>query len=135
MALGDLKMFAMLRSKMQWHQTRQKVLAENVANADSPSYRARDLEKFSFDRSLKLAKSDGLHTRQTNSLHLQGRAIFPDPAFEGKKVDGFEITPDGNAVVLEEEMMKVTTNQMDYQAAAQLYSKGLGMIRMASRRR
>ena len=50
-------------------------------------------------------------------------------------MDGFEITPSGNAVVLEEQMMQVTANQMDYQAVTTLYSKGLNMIRMASQRR
>ena len=33
----------MLRRRMQWHQERQRLLAENVANADTPNYRVRDL--------------------------------------------------------------------------------------------
>ena len=135
MAVGDLKLFSMLRSKMQWHQARQKVLAENVANADSPGYQAKDLRKFEVDRMAKPHQTGGLETRLTNAHHLKGRAIFPDGSLVGKKVDGFEITPDGNQVVLEEQMMKVTSNQMDYQAASELYKKGLGIIRMAARRR
>lgn len=124
----------MLRSKMQWHQTRQRLLAENVANADTPQYAARDLNDFKFDSFLRPNKSEGLHTRLTNSHHLQGKAIFPDGNLIDEKVDGFEVTPNGNAVVLEEEMMKVTANQMDYQAVTTLYSKGLGMLRLATRR-
>ena len=135
MALGDLNFFSMLRSKMHWHQTRQRVLAENVANADSPSYRAKDLKDYKFNQALKPFQSGGLETRITNSHHLVGKSIFPDGSLSGKKVDGFEVTPEGNTVVLEEQMMKVTANQMDYQAATSLYSKGLGMIRMAARRR
>jgi len=135
MAVGDLKLFSMLRSKMHWHQARQKVLAENVANADTPGYHARDLSSFKFDRMLKPQQTGGLETRLTNAHHLKGRAIFPDGTLAGKKMDGFEITPEGNQVVLEEQMMKVTANQMDYQAASTLYKKGLGIIRMASRRR
>lgn len=134
MAVGDLKLFSMLRSKMHWHQARQKVLAENIANADSPGYQARDLRKFSFDRMLKPQQTGGLETRLTNSHHLKGRVIFPDGNLVGKKMDGFEVTPEGNQVVLEEQMMKVTANQMDYQAASTLYTKGLSIIRMASRR-
>ena len=135
MALGDLKLLSMLRSKMHWHQTRQKVLAENIVNADSPGYRARDLSDFKFDTALKMQRAGGLETSLTNHRHLKGRTIFPDSALNGKKVQGYEITPEGNAVVLEEQMMKVTANQMDYQAVTTLYSKGLGLIRMAARRR
>lgn len=135
MATGDLNLFAMLRSKMHWHQTRQRVLAENVANADTPSYRAKDLADFSFKRNLKMASSSGLSTAMTHSNHLQGKSSVVRDAFGAKKVDGFEITPEGNAVVLEEQMMKVTANQMDFQAASTLYSKGMGLIKTAIRRR
>ncbi len=133
--VGDLKMFSMLRSKMHWHQSRQRVLAENIANADTNGYRARDLAKFKFDRALKPYKSAGLQTSMTNEGHLQGKAIIRTDQFGSKRVDSFEVTPEGNGVVLEEQMMKVTANQMDYQAVTSLYSKGLGMIRMAARRR
>ena len=40
MAITDLPIFSMLRTRMQWHQERQRLLAENVANADTPNYRA-----------------------------------------------------------------------------------------------
>lgn len=134
MAISDLKMFSMLRSKMHWHQTRQRVLAENVANADTPKYLARDLTEFSTKQPLQLAGSDGLSTSKTHSSHLQGKTSIVRDAFTTKKVDGFEVTPEGNAVVLEEQMMKVTANQMDYQAVSTLYSKGMGLIKTAIRR-
>ena len=134
LAIGDLKLFEMLRSKMHWHQTRQRVLAENIANADSPDYNAKDLAPIDFGSILKIDRAGGLQTRQTNQKHLQGKAIFPDGNLVGKNVDGFEVTPSGNNVNLEEQMMKVTANQMDYQAVASLYSKGLGMIRTAVRK-
>ena len=43
MPISDIPIFSMLRTRMQWHQERQRVLAENVANADTPNYRPRDL--------------------------------------------------------------------------------------------
>ena len=43
MAITDLPLFSMLRTRMQWHQERQRLLAENVSNSDTPSYRPRDL--------------------------------------------------------------------------------------------
>ena len=36
MSISDLPLFAMLKTRMQWHQSRQKLLAENVTNADMP---------------------------------------------------------------------------------------------------
>ena len=41
------------------------------------------------------------------------------------------MTPTGNGVSLEDEMMKVAANQMDFQAATTLYTRGLGLIRTA----
>ena len=50
MAITDLPLFSMLRTRMQWHQERQRLLAENVSNSDTPSYRPRDLAPLQFDR-------------------------------------------------------------------------------------
>ena len=136
MAVGDLKLFSMLRSKMHWHQARQRVLAENIANADTPDYRARDISKFKFEDALRPHQTGGgLQAFQTDARHLQASGVFSTDSFKSRRVDSFEVTPEGNGVVLEEQMMKVAANQMDYQAITTLYSKGLGMIRTASRRR
>ena len=43
MPIADIPILAMLRERMQWQQARQQVLAENVANADTPDYQAKDL--------------------------------------------------------------------------------------------
>jgi flagellar basal-body rod protein FlgB len=52
-------------------------------------------------------------------------------AFGAQRMANFEITPEGNGVTLEDEMMKVTTNLMDYQAATGLYSKSIKILRTA----
>jgi flagellar basal-body rod protein FlgB len=52
-------------------------------------------------------------------------------AFGAQRMASFEITPEGNGVTLEDEMMKVTTNMMDYQAATSLYQKSISIIRLA----
>jgi flagellar basal-body rod protein FlgB len=43
----------------------------------------------------------------------------------------FEVVPTGNGVNIEDEMMKVASNQMDFQAATALYTRGLGLIKTA----
>ena len=128
MALSDLTMFRALKSKMHWHQSRQSVLSENVANADTPGYRARDMKAFDLDK-LDNTGSAGLSTAITQKNHLSG--FMSASSNKNTKVDTFEITPDGNSVSLEEQMMMVTANQMDYQAATSLYTKSIGLIRIA----
>jgi flagellar basal-body rod protein FlgB len=62
-------------------------------------------------------------------MHLagaQGRA-GEDPRAAAR----FEVRPSGNAVNLEDEMLKVAQNQADYQMAASLYQKSMGMLRIA----
>ena len=51
------------------------------------------------------------------------------------RAQAFETTPRGNSVTLEDEMIKVGQNQMDFQAAASLYQRGLGILRTAVGRR
>ena len=55
MAITDVPILSMLRTKMNWAQERQKVLAQNVANADTPNYRGRDLVAPKFQDSVAVA--------------------------------------------------------------------------------
>ena len=52
MAITDIPILSMLRTRMEWHQERQRVLAENVANADTPDYRPKDLAPLNFENAL-----------------------------------------------------------------------------------
>ncbi|PLX36632.1 MAG: flagellar basal body rod protein FlgB [Hyphomicrobiales bacterium] len=130
MAFGNIPVLNMLKMKMNWHQERQKVLAENVANANTPRFRPKDLEKMdtgAMGGSAPGGAAGGLTVTHANHLSASG-----SPAkFSTKKTAGWEITPSGNAVVLEEQMMKVTENQMDYEAATTLYARSLSILRTA----
>lgn len=131
MAISNIPLFSMLRTRMQWHQERQRVLAENVANADTPRFQPRDLAPPNFDRRRPAGTELGL--TRTSSAHLVGGA--GGTQFQLARNGGFEARPSGNAVSLEDEMMKVANNQMDYQAATSLYTRGLGMLKTAIGRR
>jgi flagellar basal-body rod protein FlgB len=133
MAISDMPMLSALRTKMQWHQERQRVLAENIANSDTPNFRPRDLVEPKFDKignasvgggaqgSLPLMRAAG-----TNILPSGSQASF---AQDGKV--GYETRPAGNAVSLEDEMLKVSANQMDFAAASSLYTRSLGLLKTA----
>ncbi len=111
-----------LKTRMQWHQTRQKVLAENVANADSPGFRPMDVKGPAIGQA-----NVGLAQTSAGHMDLAGRR----GGFDSARAQRFEVTPNGNAVNLEDEMGKVAQNQSDYQLAASLYSKGLGLMKIA----
>jgi flagellar basal-body rod protein FlgB len=129
MPISDVPIFSMLRTKMQWHQERQKLLAENVANADTPRFKPRDLAPLKFENNRPPA-AGGIALATTSPAHIAvGSAGTTE--FQQDRKGRYEVRPAGNAVNLEDEMLKVAANQMDYQAATTLYSKGLGLIKTA----
>ena len=130
MGLLDMPVFTALTDKMKWHQTRQGLLAENVANAETPGYRGRDLKQFDFADQMGAFSTATVTTSATQPMHFSVSSEG-DSAFGAQAMANFEITPEGNGVSLEDEMMKVTTNLMDYQAATTLYQKSIKILRTA----
>lgn len=126
MAIADLPILSMLRTRMQWHQERQRLLSENVANSDMPKFQPRDLKEPKFDAAPTAAL--GLTRTDTGHFAMSGGTATQ---FEVDSRGGTEVRPGGNAVNLEDEMLKVATNQMDYQAATALYTRSLGLIKIA----
>jgi len=132
MAISNLPIFSMLRTRMHWHQERQRVLSENVANSDTPNFRPRDLAPLTFDKAAPKPPAS-LALLRTDGQHLMGDAVDSGRGFVVDQKGKFEVRPGGNAVSLEDQMMKVAANQMDYQAATTLYTRSLGLIKMALR--
>jgi flagellar basal-body rod protein FlgB len=126
MPMTDIPILSMLRTRMQWHQERQRVLAENVANADTPNYRARDLAPPNFERALQTAS---LTLAATDPNHIAGPSGGSQFADAGDL--HYEVRPRGNAVSHEDEMLKLAGNQMDYDAVASLYTHSLALIKTA----
>jgi flagellar basal-body rod protein FlgB len=117
---------------MAWNQERQRVLAENVANSDTPNFRERDLvaPKFQEATSVAAATVSTVSLTRTENGHIGGTGPS-GTAFRTESKGGHEIRPTGNSVSLEDEMMKVAANQMDYQAATAVYSRSLNLIKVA----
>lgn len=124
MTMTDLPLVSALKTRMHWHQTRQKVLAENVANVNTPGFRPMDLTA----PGAAGGGAGALAMTQTSPLHLTAAGGFGgDPTRDGQ----VETRPSGNAVSIEDEMLKVADNQAEYQLAASLYQKSLAMLRTA----
>lgn len=139
MRLDDIALFSTLKSRMGWLNARQKVVAENVANSDTPGYVPRDLKPQTFDKTLQAAGQASPNGLPPVKLWTSepGHQAGPDSkvttSYGSRKRADSETTLDGNAVVLEEQMMKMAESRMAYDAAISLYQKSLSMLRMAAK--
>ena len=132
MAITDLPALSALRTKMQWHQERQRVLAENISNSDTPNFKPRELIEPKFDRTGadNIGGGQGsLAMTRTSPGHIQMAGV--SESFGSNDKAGYETRPAGNAVNLEDEMLKVSANQMDFAAVSSLYSRSLGLLKTA----
>ena len=106
---------------------RQEVLAQNIANADTPGWKSRDLKPFAD----MLTHATAAPPWQTQPGHLAPRR----GATQGQgQVQGGERAPDGNAVVLDSELGKIADSESSHSLVTGLYAKYLGMFRTAAGR-
>lgn len=125
-----MALFKMARQKMSWLGQRQAVLAQNIANVNTPGFRSKELESLDFDRELK--RLAPVRLAATAGGHLGGTVTPPEHHVEKVRLrDVYEVNPDGNSVVMEEQLMKLSDNQMQYQLATNIYQKHVKMLRMA----
>jgi len=131
MPINDLPTLSILRTKMQWHQERQRVLSENVSNSNTPNFKPRDLvePKFEAGSGAVSGGAPSLPMMRTSTGHVA--TAEADPTFDQNGRVGFQTRPSGTAVSLEDEMLKVSANQMDYAAVTSLYSKSLHLLKTA----
>ena len=114
--------FDLAERRMSWLDRRSAVLAENIANADTPGWQSRDLQPFT----AALAQA-GVAPVRTNALHLAGTSAN-DPALQ---VLAGERSPDGNAVRLDVELTKVADTDSAHLLVSDLWKTYLGMFRTA----
>jgi len=129
MDIRDLPLLSMLRERMTWLNQRQDVLSQNVANADTPRYVARDLKPMDFDQMVNGGQS-GTKMMTTNARHI-ALSTGHGGKFEDHETPDQASDPSGNAVSLEVEMVKVADTQAQYQAAANIYAKAITMMKTA----
>ena len=134
MANQDIGFLNALQSRMSWLNDRQKVVAQNVANASTPGFKPRDLMSQDFGK-LMAGQDDGANgvgMTTTNAMHMAAPEGSATRAKEIVSLDS-ETTMDGNSVVLEEQMIKMSESRMQFQAAVSFYEKSMAMVRMAAR--
>jgi flagellar basal-body rod protein FlgB len=110
-------LFALAESRLTWIGQRQNVLAQNIANADTPDYQARDVTPFE-----KLLRVQPLTAVATNPAHLQGnvwQAALTRTVPSGRSADG-------NAVEIEDELTKVAQDETDQALVSNLWKTYMG---------
>ncbi len=129
MDLNQFSVFRMMTGKMNWLAERQTVLSQNVANADTPDYRPKDLKELDF-KDTGASRSFQVALARTHESHIAGGQ--DSMAVQSKKQkDTYETNPNGNGVVLEEQLIKVGQTRHDYTLMTRLYRKHKQMFSIA----
>lgn len=129
MNLQSLELFSAVGRKINFLTKRQRVLAQNIANIDTPEYKARDLREPSYSRRLGRSAFDVNLTR-TNQRHFTAtRFASEQPIIETN--DFYESTISGNTVNLEENLIKINQTSADYSLATNLFRKYHSFINIA----
>lgn len=110
----DVPLANLIEEKIRYIGQRQSVLAQNVANADTPNYRAKDLKAPDFRKMLESSISEVTAAR-THPAHQNGVPNNKAAYFVVTRETTSELNPNGNNVSIEEEMEKVARNALEYQ--------------------
>ena len=121
------KVIGLLESVLDVRANRHKVLAENVANMDTPGYRAKSLD---FQKILRARIGEGVTLNATQPGHIKLEDL-DDSIVYSTKGGGREQGLDGNTVNIEEEMVKIAENNLMYNTAAQVISAEFRGIKSA----
>ena len=114
---------SLAQQRLHWLDRRQSVLAQNVANADTPGYRPHDLTAFQRE----LAGAVRLAMARTAPTHSGGSVLAAANARTERGVA--EVTPDGNAVSLDREAMRIAETDTAHQLAMAVHRSFVGMFR------
>ena len=119
-----LEIFRMAAAMATHAGARQAVVAQNIANADTPGYKARDVVPFT-----DLVNSDegGFHSRATRAGHLHG--LYDSLAPEIVDAKSATANPNDNQVTLEDEMLKAVDVKRQHDRALAIYRSGLNVLR------
>ncbi|RYG91475.1 FlgB family protein [Loktanella sp. IMCC34160] len=120
---SSLNLFRVAGSMAQHASQRQALTAQNIANADTPGYRARSIAPFS-----ETFRDDPtpVALRQTRAGHLAGGQLSAQARVEFADT---EASPNGNTVSLEEEMVNAVNIQREHGRALAIYQHGMKVLR------
>ncbi len=133
--LEGIDLLQLAGERMRYLTDRQSVISRNVANADTPGYKARDLTPFSFHSTL-LRTGSGMTSAQpplalvrTSAAHLGQTAEGSTPRIDSS-AKAYGEKPDGNTVSIEEQMVKSADVANAFDLATTAYTKSIGLMKI-----
>lgn len=129
MDYSNIKLLSMMQLKMAYLAENQDVISHNIANADTPGFKAKQLHELDFKK-IAQAEAHRLKLRATSPSHSKGTKPSNDFRVETQRKT-HETTPVENSIALEEQMAKLNQNQHEYMLTTNLYNKTAGMFRTA----
>lgn len=138
MTLEGIGLFSGLKARMDYLNKSQTLTAQNIANADTPNYQPKELKEFDFSRILKSSRHDlkakvatqSIQPLVTNPAHVNAAGGERQVKSNEQKVT-FETAPSGNAVDLEEQMIRATSQAQAYDLTLNIMRKNVQMVRLA----
>jgi flagellar basal-body rod protein FlgB len=137
MELNNIAMFAMVKRRLDWINQRQEVISQNIANADTPKYGSRDIAPFDFKKELNNSRREqssdtAVSLALTDRAHIEKTAGGFQTSNSRFKITQdrrpYETAPDGNQVILEEQMVRMNENTASHGMMTQLYKKHLNFF-------
>ncbi|MHA6265431.1 FlgB family protein [uncultured Aliiroseovarius sp.] len=129
--IEKMDIFAKASGLAKHAAARQSVIAQNVANADTPGYRARDIASFAD----AFQPNDSAGMRATRASHRSTADATQTSATPHAVYREGALSPNGNSVALETEMMAAAEAKRDHDLALAVYQTSLGIMRSALGRR
>lgn len=122
----DLKILRMSQASAQQAAFRQSVIAQNVANANTPDYRARDVDPFNktYENEVGFAQSGSM--RHSRAGHIDTTNEAPIRTFTPATDT---MSPNGNSVSLEDEIMKSVDTKRQYDLSLTIYKNAMTILR------
>lgn len=131
MTIENLALFKAAGAKMQYLNQRQQVLAQNIANADTAGYVPKDLTELDFSKVLaRVSGENRMHVSTPSGSHLPSHGQMGNVDVRDQSVT-YEVSPSGNAVNIEEQLVKSNQVQMDYNLMLNIMKKQIGMMKTA----
>lgn len=123
----DVSPFGQYETALKFRALRNQVLSSNIANADTPNYKARDLD---FGAALKSARQHTISLTRTSDMHKQAWGTTPDGAKVMYRVPT-QPTLDGNTVSVDVEQAAFAENALQYRASLSFLDGKIRTLRYA----
>ena len=120
-----------LAASLKFRQLRQELIASNIANAETPGYKAKELNfEEALARALDVDEEQTLKTTDGKHFNVGGggfKNLEPEITEESNGI----VSPDGNTVDRDKEMAEMAENKIMYDASVQLLNKKLALMKYA----